>query len=234
MNRGWYWRLGLVLASLVASFVILWPSIPKASTPWVRAKIPFRLNEGLDIRGGARLSYDVQIGQAIGERRNRQMEDIREQLARDFRIHRGQERLTPDEVTRLAEKVTLAASPNNRQFTVRFRSAADVSKITDELLSNRGLVRIGNARGSIVIAAQIDDGQLELVGVGVLLHCGQLADDHPVAIPDRARFLTAKAQVVGGRQAERPVRGNLQARHGQPLGQLGDGHVDGDVIGQPF
>ena len=34
MNRGWYWRLGLVLASLVASFVILWPSIPKVSTAW--------------------------------------------------------------------------------------------------------------------------------------------------------------------------------------------------------
>ena len=52
MNRGWYWRLGLVLASLVASFVVLWPSIPKASTPWVRAHIPFRLNEGLDILDG--------------------------------------------------------------------------------------------------------------------------------------------------------------------------------------
>jgi preprotein translocase subunit SecD len=54
----------------VAAFVILWPSLPGVSTPWVRAHIPFRLNEGLDIRGGARLSYDVQIGQAIAERRN--------------------------------------------------------------------------------------------------------------------------------------------------------------------
>ena len=58
-----------------------------------RAHIPFRLNEGLDIRGGARLSYDVMIGQAIAERRNLQMENVREQLARDFHIHRGQERL---------------------------------------------------------------------------------------------------------------------------------------------
>jgi preprotein translocase subunit SecD len=142
MNRGWYWRLGIVLASIVAAFVILWPSIPGVSTPFARAKIPFRLNPGLDIRGGARLSYDVQIGQAIGERRNRQMEDVREQLARDFHIHRGQERLTPDEVTQLARKVTLAALPNNRHFNVRFSDPADVAKITEDFLSRRGLVRV--------------------------------------------------------------------------------------------
>jgi len=157
MNRGWYWRLGLVLASLVASFVVLWPSIPKASTPWVRAHIPFRLNEGLDIRGGARLSYDVMIGQAIGERRNLQMENVREQLARDFHIHRGQERLTGDEVTRLAEKVTLAAAPNNRQFTARFRSAADVSKITDELLTRFSLVRIGTSGATVTLSIRQEE-----------------------------------------------------------------------------
>ena len=34
------------------AFVVLWPSIPRLSTSWARAHIPFRLNEGLDIRGG--------------------------------------------------------------------------------------------------------------------------------------------------------------------------------------
>ena len=42
MNRGWYWRLGLVLASLVASFVIIWPNIPQIATPWAKAKPPRR------------------------------------------------------------------------------------------------------------------------------------------------------------------------------------------------
>ena len=157
MNRGWYWRLGFVLASIVASFVILWPSIPKLSTPYARQRIPFRLNEGLDIRGGARLSYDVQIGLAIGERRVRQMEDVREQLARDFHIHRGQERLTPDEVSRLAQRVTLTAGANNRQFTVRFRDAADVSKVTDELLSRRGLMRIGTSGSSVTLSLRQEE-----------------------------------------------------------------------------
>ncbi len=157
MNRGWYWRLGLVLASIVASFVILWPSIPRVSTPWAQAKIPFRLNEGLDIRGGARLSYDVQIGQAIAERRNRQMEDVREQLARDFHIHRGQDRLTPDEVTRLAERVTISASSNNRQFTVRFRDAADVSKINDDFVQRRGLSRVSSSGSTVTLTIRQEE-----------------------------------------------------------------------------
>jgi preprotein translocase subunit SecD len=151
MNRGWYWRLGTVLFVIVAAFVVLWPSIPKLSTPWVRAHIPFRLNEGLDIRGGARLSYDVQIGQAIADRRARSMEDFRGQLASDFGIHHGEGRLTPDEITRLAERVTVAAGSTNREFTARFRAAADVARVTDRMITNRGLRRLGTSGMTITL-----------------------------------------------------------------------------------
>jgi preprotein translocase subunit SecD len=151
MNRGWYWRLGTVLFVIVAAFVVLWPSIPKLSTPWVRAHIPFRLNEGLDIRGGARLSYDVQIGQAIADRRARSMEDFRGQLASDFGIHHGEGRLTPDEITRLAERVTVVAGSTNREFVARFRNAADVARVNDRMISNRGLRRLGSSGNSITL-----------------------------------------------------------------------------------
>ena len=151
MNRGWYWRLGTVLFVIVAAFVVLWPSIPKLSTPWVRAHIPFRLNEGLDIRGGARLSYDVQIGQAIADRRARSMEDFRGQLASDFGIHHGEGRLTPDEINRLAERVTVVAGSTNREFVARFRNVADVARVTDRLVSNRGLRRLGTSGSSVTL-----------------------------------------------------------------------------------
>ena len=151
MNRGWYWRLGTVLFVIVGAFVVLWPSIPKLSTPWVRAHIPFRLNEGLDIRGGARLSYDVQIGQAIADRRARSMEDFRGQLASDFGIHHGEGRLTPDEITRLAERVTVAAGSTNREFVARFRNVADVARVNDRMVSNRGLRRLGTSGSSVTL-----------------------------------------------------------------------------------
>ena len=151
MNRGWYWRLGTVLFVVVAAFVVLWPSIPRLSTPWVRSHIPFRLNEGLDIRGGARLSYDVQIGQAIADRRVRAMEDFRAQLAGDFGIHHGEGRLTPDEITRLAERVSVVVGGTNREFVARFRNAADAGRVTDRLVSNRGLRRLGTSGTSITL-----------------------------------------------------------------------------------
>ena len=151
MNSGWYWRLGTVLFVMVAAFVVLWPSIPKLSTPWVEAHIPFRLNEGLDIRGGVRLSYDVQIGQAIADRRARSMEDFRGQLASDFGIHHGEGRLTPDEITRLAERVTVVAGSTNREFIARFRNAADVSRVSDRMITNRALRRLGSSGNTVTL-----------------------------------------------------------------------------------
>ncbi|MFO0647411.1 MAG: protein translocase subunit SecD [Polyangiales bacterium] len=205
MNRGWYWRLGLVLASIVASFVILWPNIPGLATPWAKAKIPFRLNEGLDIRGGARLSYDVQIGQAIGERRNRQIEDVREQLARDFRIHRGQDRLTPDEVTQLARRVTLTALSNNRQFNVRFTDAADVSKISTDFLSRRGLVRVTGSGNTVTLSLRQEEvSQLEDTAVRQAVETISNRVDE-LAIKETsitARGETIVVEVPGQNQAE--------------------------------
>lgn len=151
MNRGWYWRLGTVLFVIVAAFVVLWPSIPKLSTPWVRAHIPFRLNEGLDIRGGARLSYDVQIGQAIADRRARSMESFRGQLASDFGIHRGEGRLSPEEITRLAERVTVVAGATNRDFVARFRNAADLGRVSDRMITNQGLRRLGTSGNNLTL-----------------------------------------------------------------------------------
>ncbi len=151
MNRGWYWRLGTVLFVIVGAFVVLWPSIPKLSTPWVRAHIPFRLNEGLDIRGGARLSYDVQIGQAIADRRARSMESFRGQLASDFGIHHGEGRLTPDEITRLAQRVTVVAGSTNRDFIARFRTAADLARVTDRTVTNQGLRRLGTSGNNLTL-----------------------------------------------------------------------------------
>lgn len=159
MNRGWYWRLVTVLVVVVAAFVILWPSLPGLSTPWVRAHIPFRLHEGLDIRGGARLSYDVQIGQAIAERRNRAMDSVREQLARDYQIHHGESRLTPDEITRLAQRVSLSASGAPREFSVRFVNAADTSRVSDAVLRRLNLRKVSERGGTVVLSLRNEEVQ---------------------------------------------------------------------------
>src|SRR6476620_12232114 len=101
MSRGFYTRLITVLVVALAAWTILWPSFPRIAPPWIQRLMTTRMNLGLDIRGGARLSYDVQIGAAIAQRRDRAVESIREQLARDFSFHRGEGRLTEEASTQL-------------------------------------------------------------------------------------------------------------------------------------
>jgi preprotein translocase subunit SecD len=147
----------MVLAAIVAAFAVLWPSIPRASTPWARNHIPYRLNYGLDIRGGARLSYDVQIGQAIADRRNRNLEDLREELARVFGIHSGSSRVTPDELNRLSQRVTFRPEANNRQFSVTFRNAQDVERLTADRIQHRGLTRVSQSGQRVLLALRNEE-----------------------------------------------------------------------------
>ena len=65
---------------------------------------------------------------------------------------------------------------------------ADVGSAGDELL------------GAAV--AILDGGQLELVGVGMLLDLDDLGDDNLVAIPDGPFLLGLDAQAVGAGQAK--------------------------------
>src|SRR3954454_20480983 len=126
MSRGFYWRVSLVLFAALAAWTVLLPSIPRIAPPWVQRVVKPRMNLGLDIRGGARLSYDVQIGAAIAQRRDRAVESVREQLARDFSFHRGEGRLTEDASRQLQTRVTVRRNEaDNRELTIRFVRASD-------------------------------------------------------------------------------------------------------------
>ena len=167
MSRGFYTRLITVLVVALSAWTILWPSIPRIAPPWVQRYIHARMNLGLDIRGGARLSYDVQIGAAIAQRRDRAVESIREQLARDFSFHRGEGRLTEEASTRLTTKVTVRRSEaDNRELTIRFVSASDVGRVNRQFLADRGLVERSRTGGTIVAAIRQDEvEQLETSAV---------------------------------------------------------------------
>lgn len=158
MSRSFYWRVIIILVAALGSWMIVWPSIPRIAPPWVRNLIKARMNLGLDIRGGARLSYDVQIGAAIAQRRDRAIESIREQLARDFNFHRGEGRLTEEASQRLATKVTVRRNDlDNRELTIRFVNPADASRVTRQFLAERGLVERSRSGGTIVAAVRQEE-----------------------------------------------------------------------------
>ncbi|MDP3276003.1 MAG: protein translocase subunit SecD [Deltaproteobacteria bacterium] len=157
MNRSLYLRFLTILMVAFAGWLVLWPSFTRIAPSWVTAKIPYRLNLGLDIRGGARLSYEVQIGAAIASRRDRIIEGLREQLAIDYGFHSGTGRLTEEASQRLSTKVQFRRSEvDNREFSVVFRTASENSRLTNEMLTQRDM-RLVRREGDRIVAALRQD-----------------------------------------------------------------------------
>ena len=72
MDRGWYLRFGFVVSLVGLAVLSVWPSfegwipVPAIVTEWV----PGRISPGLDIRGGLRLMYEVEVDEAVRDRRD--------------------------------------------------------------------------------------------------------------------------------------------------------------------
>lgn len=132
----WRARFAIVKIAGILAFLLLWPSIHNVTSgkipcpPYVLERVGARLVAGLDIRGGLRLVYTVDVAEAIKDKRNVYFEDMRRELARLYADHQGDE--APDEATlaKLREKVQLE-KPRERTNTIvlRLLPGADVSKI---------------------------------------------------------------------------------------------------------
>lgn len=90
MDRSWYLRFTVVIAAIATAWLALWPSldgladdgeeIAMPAPQWVRDIFPGRINPGLDIKGGLRLSYEVEVDEYIRDRRDRYSEQMVRQI----------------------------------------------------------------------------------------------------------------------------------------------------------
>lgn len=102
---------------------------------WILSNVPFRLVRGLDLKGGLRLVYTVDVDEAIKDKRDRYYDELRTQLATSFGFHEGDKPATVDELKKLAGKVRVEKSRENvSTILVTFESAADADKIDDNFL----------------------------------------------------------------------------------------------------
>ena len=89
MDRSWYMRFTVVLGAIVLAWFSLWPTLDQAG--WVGAPelvkeyFPNRIAPGLDIRGGLRLMYEVEVDEYIRDRRDR----YSEQMVRELGVRIG-------------------------------------------------------------------------------------------------------------------------------------------------
>jgi preprotein translocase subunit SecD len=142
MDLSWRLRAALNLAVVTLAFLALWPTFHGMSggkfpcPEYVRHHVEKKLVAGLDLRGGLRLVYTVDVDEAIKDKRNNYYEDMRVELTRIFGLHKDEsERPTEETYKKLREKVDLAAPrhPAN-SITLAIKPGTDPTKVDDRFL----------------------------------------------------------------------------------------------------
>jgi preprotein translocase subunit SecD len=104
---------------------------------FILSNVPFRLVRGLDLKGGLRLVYTVDVEEAIKDKRDRYYDELRAELTKVFGFHAGEADapVTVAEMQKLAEKVRLE-KPRDAATIVRvaFNDAADADKLDETFL----------------------------------------------------------------------------------------------------
>lgn len=102
---------------------------------FIRSNIEFRLVQGLDLKGGLRLVYTVDVDEAIKDKRDRYYDELRAALATTFGFHTGDKAPTVDELSKLPTKVRIEKSREHVDvINLTFTDPADSKKIDDAFL----------------------------------------------------------------------------------------------------
>ena len=158
VDLGWRLRFGLVTSITLVAVVSMWPTLsdmtggrlpcpdylcaPRGDLP---PRVNMKLGRGLDLRGGLRLVYTVDVDEAIRDRRDRYYEEMRALLATSYGIHSGSQAPTEEELARLREKVVVTAprQPAN-QLVLTFTDPADVEARIDARFRDQFRADLGN------------------------------------------------------------------------------------------
>ena len=124
MDRGWYVRFSVVLASIVLAWCALWPSLEQwgvHSPGFIKSAFSGRLSPGLDIRGGLRLMYEVEVDEYVRDTRDRRSEQLLRKLGVKLGVLTEAEAASPP-----PEKLADAPQPRSRRAPRRDRDPPDV------------------------------------------------------------------------------------------------------------
>jgi preprotein translocase subunit SecD len=140
MDLGWRLRAALTFTACLLGFLVLWPTLPSWSSrikcpAYIHDHVAFRLVAGLDLRGGLRLVYTVDVDEAIKDKRDHYYEDMRLEAAKVFGLHTGDD-LPPEETfQKLRDKIEIE-SPRRPvdEIRVHVKEGTDPSKLDERFL----------------------------------------------------------------------------------------------------
>jgi preprotein translocase subunit SecD len=157
IDGSWRLRAGLTGVILTLAFLVLWPTLSDASggkfpcPAYIKEQVSSRLVAGLDLRGGLRLVYTVDVDEAIKDKRDHYYEDMRLELSKLLGLHKGDELPSEDVYKKLREKIDLEAPrrPANG-IRLRVKEGTDPAKLDDRFLerfrAELSYVRSGDSR----------------------------------------------------------------------------------------
>ncbi len=140
MDRSWYLRFTVVVIAVTLAFGALWPSLDKAgwlaAPEWVMETFPGRISPGLDIRGGLRLMYEVEVDEYIRDRRDRDSERMVRELGVILGVYEDDEKdsASREQLAEVQERITVQ-TVGDRAIRVLFNDAADREYVTTEWLN---------------------------------------------------------------------------------------------------
>jgi preprotein translocase subunit SecD len=152
MDRGWYVRLSVVVITLAIAAMVVWPSVSAwiPAPAWVTEHVSNRIAPGLDIKGGLRLTYEVEVDEAIRDRRDRLVDDLLDRLGVEFGIFKAEEMPTREQLDKTRERVKIVAV-GEREIRATFKNEADAQKLTLELIRKFGDLKEESRKGSVVM-----------------------------------------------------------------------------------
>jgi preprotein translocase subunit SecD len=142
MDKGWYFRFSIMVLVTLFGWFVLWPSLHS----WVPAPAPVRkyftgrISPGLDIRGGLRLTYDVEVEEAVRDRRNLRADQLVRELGERLGVVPKGSTPTREQLTQVRERVK-AKHEGERGIRLTFKTAADAQKLERELVTRYGDLR---------------------------------------------------------------------------------------------
>jgi preprotein translocase subunit SecD len=151
MDGVWRLRLGFILSTFLAALVALWPTLHGMSAgkiplpAYIRDRVGFGIAPGLDLRGGIRLVYTVEVEEAIRDKRDHFADEMRQELATIFALHSGEGRVTRDELNKL-EQFVHVSQPETALVRLKLKDKNDKAKI-DERFAKKFLGEMSETVG---------------------------------------------------------------------------------------
>ncbi|HEX4352069.1 MAG TPA: protein translocase subunit SecD [Polyangiales bacterium] len=136
MDKGWYFRFSMMALVSLLGWFVLWPSLDS----WLPAPAPIRkyftgrISPGLDIRGGLRLTYDVEVDEAVRDRRNLRSDQLFRELGERLGVVPKGTSPTREQLSATMQRVK-RQNDGERRIRFEFKNKADASKLDRELIT---------------------------------------------------------------------------------------------------